>query len=117
MLTIPSSVELWEDIMVDYDGPLQPPGLEGDIYVLTYLCCFCGGVFLEPLARLHSRSAWRAFANCMFRSGCLPSIIRSDRRPEFDNSIFREFVNVIGMTHKFGMPYRPVQQGKVERIL
>ena len=88
MPTIPSSVEPWEEIMIDCEGPLQPSGLEGEIYVLTYLCCFCGGVFLEPLARLNSRSVRRAFAKCMFRSGCLPSIIRSDRGPEFDNIAF-----------------------------
>ena len=52
----------------------------------------------------------------MFRSGRLPELIRSDRGPEFKNTVMAEFTALVGLKHKFGAPWRPVEQAGVERV-
>ena len=46
----------------------------------------------------------------------IPLMLRSDRGPEFKNAIMKEFLALVGMRHRFGMPWRPVEQSGVERI-
>ena len=50
------------------------------------------------------------------RSGTLPRLLRSDNGPEFTNALIVEFTALIGLKHKFGTPYRPMEQHKVERV-
>ena len=54
-------------------------------------------------------------ASCMFRSGTLPAILRSDRGPEFRNALLQEYTSVVGLNHRFGTPWRPMEQGLVEK--
>ena len=56
------------------------------------------------------------FAGCVFRSGRIPSLIRSDRGPELKNALMAEFCSLLGVGHRFGTPYRPVEQGLVEGL-
>ena len=50
----------------------------------------------------------------MFRSGTLPTILRSDRGPEFRNALMQEYASLVGLNHRFGTPWRPMEQGLVE---
>ena len=102
--------------MVDCEGPFEPADAQGNRYVLTYMCCLCSGVFLEPVATLTASSVRRAFSRCMFRSGTIPRMVRSDNGSEFANALLAEYVALIGLKHRFGTPFRPVEQGKVERV-
>ena len=36
--------------------------------------------------------------------------------PEFANYLMQEFVALVGIRHRFGAPWRPVEQGGVERV-
>ena len=54
------------------------------------------------------------FAECMFRSGRLPRLVRSDRGPEFKNQIMQEYMAVISIGRRLGTPWRPREQGLVE---
>ena len=58
--------------------------------------------------------ARRMFASCMFRSGTIPTLVRSDRGPELKNAIMNEYTSLLGMGRKFGGPWRPMEQGLVE---
>jgi hypothetical protein len=55
------------------------------------------------------------FARCVFRSGTIPKVIRSDRRVEFKNTLMQEFTALMGMRQRFGTAWRPMEQGIVER--
>ena len=112
----PTHLHPWEEVMVDCEGPSQPPDEKGNRYVLTYVCCLCHGVLLEPMLELTAKSVRRAFARCMFRSGTLPKLLRTDRGMEFANLLMAEFVSRVGMCHRVGTPWRPVEQAGVERI-
>ena len=54
------------------------------------------------------------FANCVLRSGCLPSLLRSDRGSELKNALMQEYAAMVGIGHRFGTPWRPMEQGLVE---
>ena len=46
----------------------------------------------------------------------MPNLIRTDRGPEFKNAIMQEYCALIGVGHRFGTPWRPVEQGLVEGL-
>ena len=54
------------------------------------------------------------FANCIFRSGTLPVLVRSDRGPELKNILMAENSSMLGLGRRFGTPWRPMEQGLVE---
>ena len=56
------------------------------------------------------------FAACVFRSGRLPTLVRSDRGPELKNAIMQEYNALVGIGKRFGTPWRPVEQGLVEGL-
>ena len=111
-----ADVEPWEEIMCDLEGPHEPGDKEGNKYVFTYMCCMCHGVMLEPVKHLTASEVRGAFARALFRSGTLPTILRTDNGPEFVNALFAEFCALIGLKHKLGGKYRPMEQGDVERV-
>jgi len=55
------------------------------------------------------------FARCVFRSGTIPKVLRSDRGVEFKNTLMQEFAALMGMRQHFGTAWRPMEQGIVER--
>ena len=102
--------------MVDCEGTSQPADEQGCTYSLTYWCCLCHGVLLEPLKALTAQEVRRALARCIFRSGVLPKLIRSDRGPEFKNALIAEFLALVSTRHRVGFPWRPTDQAGVERV-
>ena len=46
----------------------------------------------------------------------LPLLLRSDRGPEFKNLLMKDFTALLGLRHRFGAPWRPVEQSAVERV-
>ena len=106
-------MECWQEVMIDLKGP-NPPDRAGNRYYMTYICCLCHGVFLVGLPSTEASEARRAFAICMFRSGTIPSVVRSDQGPEFKNHIMEEYTAILGIGQKFGTPWRPMEQGLVE---
>ena len=111
----PLDCDCWSEVMIDFEGPSNPPDRQGCRYVLTYFCCLSHGVLLEPVKHLRASEVRRALSKCMFRSGRLPELIRPDRGPEFKNTVMAEFTTFVGLKHKFGAPWRPVEQAGVER--
>ena len=100
--------------MVDLEGPWNPASKSGYQYTMTYICCLCHGVLLEHSTKCNAMEARRMFASCMFRSGTIPTLVRSDRGPELKNAIMSEYTALLGMGRKFGGPWRPMEQGLVE---
>ena len=114
---VPGSVyDPWQEIVVDMEGPLTPPSVEGHRYIMTYMCNFCGGILLEHVRTLQAAEVRAAFSRCLFRSGTLPVLLRTDRGPEFTNALFSEYLTLMGIRQRLGTAYRPCEQGKVERI-
>ena len=102
--------------MVDCEGASTPADRYGNTHSFTYMCCLCHGILLEPMKGLKHSEVRRALSRCIFRSGTLPLMLRSDRGPEFTNTLMREYTALVGTRQRFGMPWRPVEQGAVERV-
>jgi hypothetical protein len=113
---MPVGAECWQEVMVDIEGPCQPGDYKGNTYVLTYMCLLCHGVFFEPIKELKAPLVRMAFSKCLFRSGTVPMILRTDRGQEFRNALITEYIALMGIRHRFGAPFRPVEQAPVERI-
>ncbi len=71
---------------------------------------------MEPMENLSAPEVRRAFARCVVRSGCIPSLLRSDRGPAFRSLLMKEFIALVGLRHRVGAPWRPVEQAGVERV-
>jgi hypothetical protein len=106
--------DCWEEVMVDMEGP-SLADKAGNRYVLTYICTLCHGIICEPGRNLTHAEVRRMFARCVFRSGTIPKVIRSDRGVEFKNTLMQEFTALMGMRQRFGTAWRPMEQGIVER--
>ena len=111
----PTRLHPWQEVMIGCEGSSQPPDEDGNTYILTY-CCLCHGALLEPMKNLSAPEVRRAFTRCVFHSGCIPSLLRSDRGPEFRSLLMKKFIALVGMRHRFGAPWTPVAQAGVERV-
>ena len=111
---VPSGRDCWEEVMIDIEGPSNPMDKDGCKYTMTYICCLCHGLFLESVARLNGPTVRIMFANCIMRSGTLPTLVRSDRGPELKNLLMAEYAALTGVGRRFGTPWRPMEQGLVE---
>ena len=58
----------------------------------------------------------RAFVRCVLRSRTIPSLIRSDRGPEFKNALMAELSAMLGTEWRFSAPLRPCELGANERV-
>ena len=112
----PTSLHPWQEVMIDCEGSSRPPDAAGNTYVLSYFCCLTHAVLLEPMRSLTHTEVRRAFSRALVRSGTIPKLLRSDRGPEFKNTLMAEFVALIGLRHRFGAPWRPNEQSGVERV-
>ncbi len=111
---VPSDSDCWQVVMIDFEGPSNPADKSGNKYTMTYVCCLCYGLLIEPAERVNMQQARRCFAFCVFRSGTIPTMLRSDRGPELKNALMLEYSSLVGISHRFGTPWRPVEQGLVE---
>ena len=100
--------------MIDLEGPSNPPDKSGCTHTMSYICCLCKGLLTDRAPRAGAMEARRMFACCMLRSGTVPSMLRSDRGPEFKNAIMAEYAAIVGLNRRFGTPWRPMEQGLVE---
>ena len=73
-------------------------------------------VSLQRSCKCNATGARRMFAVCVFRSGTLPLLLLSDRGPELKNALMSEYSALIGLGHRFGTPWRPMEQGLVEGV-
>ena len=96
--SLPVSIECWQEVTVDMEGPSNPADRHGNKYMMTYVCCLCHAVYLEPCKNLTGAEVRRAMGRCICRSGTLPSMIRSDRGVEFKNALMQEYVALLGVS-------------------
>ena len=111
----PSWLQCWEEVAVDFEGPMQEDG-HGNRFVLSYVCCISNAVMLEPCQALSQLEVRRAFSKLMFRSRTIPRMLRSDRGQEFRSTLMKEFCALLGLRQRFSGPLRPCEMGRTERL-
>ena len=100
-----------------YRGSIQPDGstrqqVHSNVSVLPVPR---SAPLLEPLKNLTFAEVRSSFNRCVLCPGTLPSMLRSDRGAEFRSVFIQEYVALMGIHHRHGTAWRPVEQGIVER--
>ena len=71
-------------------------------------------VIAEPVTKKTAEETLKALVNRVFTVHSLPSILRSDNGPEFDNALIRSFKAYAGIRHIKVLPYNACANGKAE---
>ena len=95
--------------MIDVRGPSTPKSRDGLTHVFVYLCKLSRGTLLEPMRDVTGDSVRRAFTKCMFRSGVVLGMLRSDCGLEMVNLLLKELSNMFKNKNgrHIGTPWRP----------
>ena len=60
---VPTNRDCFQEVMIDIEGPSNPADKMGNKYVLTYICCLCYAILLEPLQKLNANKGSRELDN------------------------------------------------------
>ncbi|CAK0840013.1 unnamed protein product, partial [Prorocentrum cordatum] len=102
-------------VVIDVEGRIAPPDVDGYAYVLTYICVTTGAPLLEPLKHLQHSEVRRAFFRCATRAKTWPMLVSSDRGKEFCNALMEELWALLNFAGRFGTSWRPCEQADAER--
>ena len=102
-------------VVVDMEGRITPPDVDGYCYVMTYICVTTGAPLFEPLRSLQHSEVRRAFFRCATRAKTWPMLLSSDRGKEFCNALMQELWALLNFAGRFGSSWRPCEQADAER--
>ena len=101
-------------IFIDTVGPISPP--DGEYaYIAHAECPFTRWCWMHPL-KANTDVEWARFLveNVFFDVCGFPSVLRSDRGPEFTGQVVHAVNKLLGIDHAFGASFHPESQGYVE---
>nr|CDS27662.2 gag pol polyprotein [Hymenolepis microstoma] len=101
-------------IHVDIIGPLPPSNSFS--YILTCIDRFTRWPIAVPLHDISSASMAKALIDSWICIFGVPSVITTDRGPQFTSTLFRELNQILGSTHIRTTAYHPEANGLVERF-
>ena len=104
-----------------YEHPFRALQIDGitcrDKYVITVIDCFSRWCWLVPTDTKDGENVGRILLeNVVLSIPCFPTILRSDRGPEFVNDVIREINRLLGVTHITGSAFHPQSQGMIESL-
>ena len=98
----------------DLVGPL-PLTLEGNKYVLTYMCQLTNWVEYRALPSKTAESTLKALDD-IFQTVLPPLSLMTDNGREFINKHTEEYLSQLGVYHQRITPYHPESNGQIERM-
>lgn len=112
--TFPAPDGRFTHIRADLVGPLDR--VNRHEYIFTIIDRFTRWPVAVPLASITADTVASAiFNNWISIFGC-PSVITTDRGPQFQSTLFGEFTNLLGIKHNSTTAYHPCSNGLVERF-
>lgn len=99
---------------IDTVGPFAADAA-GNQYLLVCVDNFTRFVELIPTVHASAKCAAKALLQIFGRYG-MPKMMQSDQGTQFTAKLITEFCNLLQVTQRFSIPYRPQSQGKVERV-
>lgn len=116
-LSVSHSAHAFDLLHMDLWGPYCVPNLSGEKYFFTIVDDMSRATWKYLLH--HKNQVQRIvkdfFAMVKNQFGKVPKQVRSDNGSELMNQECRELFAGMGVTHQRSMPYRPQQNGVVER--
>ncbi|XP_060959367.1 uncharacterized protein LOC133030592 [Cannabis sativa] len=109
-----------ELVHVDLMGPMQTASIAGKRYVMVCVDDFSRYTWVNFLTE--KSDTFGAFSSLCLQLQNEKGVtigkvyrVRSDHGKEFENDIFAQFCNKVGISHEFSAPKTPQQNGIVER--
>ena len=98
---------------VDIVGPL--PEANGHHYQLTIIVTFTRWHVTVSLRDISAETVAESILREWIVFGC-PSVITTDRGPQFQSTLFDEFTKLLGVKHIKTIAYNPCSNGLIERF-
>ena len=103
-----------EFICMDLVGPIHPPSIRGNKYVLTVIDMLTGFTIAVPIKNKNAETicdAYRDNVYCVFGGS---SRMLTDNGSEFKNKEMQEVCDTLGLKHIFSPVYTPQSNGRLE---
>ena len=105
----------FERVAIDIVGPFTPASEKGHRYILTIVDIATRYPEAAPLKEVTSEVVAEALFHTFSRLG-FPTEILSDRGPQFNSELTRQFFQLCGCKGILTSPYHPQANGNVERF-
>ncbi|XP_054263322.1 uncharacterized protein K02A2.6-like [Macrosteles quadrilineatus] len=100
----------WQRIHINFAGPIYGQ------YLFVIVDAY--SKWVEVIPTKTTTSNWRIQQlRKLFSTFGYPFTLVSDNGPNFTSSIFNQFLQACGVTHKFSAPYHPATNGQAERFV
>ncbi|XP_054272605.1 uncharacterized protein K02A2.6-like [Macrosteles quadrilineatus] len=100
----------WQRIHIDFAGPIYGQ------YLFVIVDAYSKWVEVIPTKTTTSNWCIQQLRK-LFSTFGYPFTLVSDNGPNFTSSIFNQFLQACGVTHKFSAPYHPATNGQAERFV
>ena len=101
-----------EFLSIDIVGPLIR-SINGHKYILTILCMFSRFLISIPLRNTSTLNIIQELTTIFCRYG-IPKTLLSDNASYFKGEVFQNFMDTLGINHRFTSIYRPNSNGNLE---
>ena len=102
-------------LMVDGVGPINPPSPEGYTWLLHAEGPFSRFCWVRPTKANDGETVAKFLVEEVFLDVCgFPTVLRTDRGPEYTATIVKEICDYFKVRQVFGSSYHPQSQGYIE---
>ena len=102
-------------LLIDAMGPIEPPGENGEQYIIHCQCPFSGWPWLKAVKSDDGLTTAKFLVeDVFFDVAGFPTVLRSDRGSSYTSNIVAEVNKILGVQQSFTTAYHPESLGYLE---